>query len=333
MINGIGDLAQSMQMRQRTSQVTTDITQLSQEVVTGRASNITAHLRGDMGALAGLEYDLSRLESYQFRSNEVAVTADMIQAGLGSISDAIDDTLPAITTAVSFPSDGNLSLAKQASTGALERVFQSLNSRGPAGSLFAGAATDTPALVDFEIFKEALDSMIAAAPSIDALAVDIDAFFGTGGGFEATVYQGTNNDLPPQKISNSTSVDLGLSAQNDEFIGLMKSLSKIYAAGAFTASPMASRSQMIEDGYAGLLGAQGGVTELAASVGIQQQVIEDTQIANEVMSSSLELARNDLIGLDPYETASALEERQTQLETIYAITARLSRLTLMDFLR
>jgi flagellar hook-associated protein 3 FlgL len=37
--------------------------------------------------------------------------------------------------------------------------------------------------------------------------------------------------------------------------------------------------------------------------------------------------------VDPYEAATKLEAAQSQLEALYTVTARLSRLNLVDFLR
>jgi flagellar hook-associated protein 3 FlgL len=47
----------------------------------------------------------------------------------------------------------------------------------------------------------------------------------------------------------------------------------------------------------------------------------------------LEIARADLVAIDPFEAATRMEAAQTQLETLYSVTARLSRLSLVDFLR
>ena len=46
-----------------------------------------------------------------------------------------------------------------------------------------------------------------------------------------------------------------------------------------------------------------------------------------------ELRRRGIVAADPFETANALEAAKTQLETLYALTARLSRLNLADYLR
>ena len=57
------------------------------------------------------------------------------------------------------------------------------------------------------------------------------------------------------------------------------------------------------------------------------------QSRNQAELLSLELAQSDLVGADPYRLATELEAVQTNLEMLYSITARLSRLNLTDFIR
>jgi flagellar hook-associated protein 3 FlgL len=68
-------------------------------------------------------------------------------------------------------------------------------------------------------------------------------------------------------------------------------------------------------------------------IGLHQQTVERAATANSSALATLELSRNDIRRADPYETAAALTEVQSQLESLYAVTARLSNLNLVDYLR
>ena len=72
---------------------------------------------------------------------------------------------------------------------------------------------------------------------------------------------------------------------------------------------------------------------MQGQVGAQLEIIETTRTRQANERNALMLQRSELIGADPYETAAALTERQTQLETLYALTARVSRLSLAAYLR
>ena len=82
-----------------------------------------------------------------------------------------------------------------------------------------------------------------------------------------------------------------------------------------------------------LLTGQEKVTNLAARLGISEGRIEAAQSRNAADLLAHEMAQADLIRSDPERLAMELEAVQTNLETVFAITARLSRLSLTDFLR
>ena len=45
-----------------------------------------------------------------------------------------------------------------------------------------------------------------------------------------------------------------------------------------------------------------------------------------------EIARLGIVSMDPYDAATALTEAESQLDTLYTVTARLSRLSLANYL-
>ena len=75
-----------------------------------------------------------------------------------------------------------------------------------------------------------------------------------------------------------------------------------------------------------------GVTGLRSDLGFAQERIAQSTARNAAERTSLYMARGELLSIDAFEAASALEEVHTQLETIYMITARTSRLSLVNFL-
>jgi flagellar hook-associated protein 3 FlgL len=69
-----------------------------------------------------------------------------------------------------------------------------------------------------------------------------------------------------------------------------------------------------------------------ADLGVTEARIEEARVANAAETTSLAQARNGLVAADPFEAATALEAVTTQLETLYALTARVSRLSLTNYL-
>lgn len=94
----------------------------------------------------------------------------------------------------------------------------------------------------------------------------------------------------------------------------------------------ADRAALVETAGQDLLSAESGVIALRARVGYGQETIETVTTRLTAEGHALDLAISDLTAADPYDTASALEAAQLQLETLYAVQARLSSLGLAGYL-
>ncbi len=77
----------------------------------------------------------------------------------------------------------------------------------------------------------------------------------------------------------------------------------------------------------------GDLVTLRARVGTAEAAIERAAVRNGAEATQLEIARNRIIAVDPFRAATELQSLEVQLETLFTITARLSRLKLTDFLR
>ncbi len=81
------------------------------------------------------------------------------------------------------------------------------------------------------------------------------------------------------------------------------------------------------------MSASGSLTALRADVGLEEERAAEAVTRNSALAASLTIMRNELALVDPYATAVALQDTETQLETQFALTARLSNLSLVNYLR
>jgi flagellar hook-associated protein 3 FlgL len=72
---------------------------------------------------------------------------------------------------------------------------------------------------------------------------------------------------------------------------------------------------------------------LAARIGSVEAQIEAARTRNGAEETALGILRSDIGSVDPYEAATRLEAARSQLESLYLVTARVSRLSLVEFLR
>ena len=73
--------------------------------------------------------------------------------------------------------------------------------------------------------------------------------------------------------------------------------------------------------------------DVQARLGVAEERIEIASVRVEAERSTLERALNDIVARDPYEAAAEFQALQIQLETVFGVTARLSSLSLNNFLR
>ena len=72
---------------------------------------------------------------------------------------------------------------------------------------------------------------------------------------------------------------------------------------------------------------------LSAQIGSVEAQIEAARTRNGAEETALGILRSDIGAVDPYEAATRLEAAEAQLESLYLVTARVSRLSLVEFLR
>ena len=331
----IGDLAQSVALRQQNARLRQAITTLAQEMSTSQAADLPRHLKGNYAYLGDIEHGMRVNQGYGFAVREAAGFAGAMQAALDNVQD--------VTTALSGDlalSGGSalpeaMSAASKGARGALDAILSALNTEVAGRALFSGAATDRQSFAPAQIFIDQLKAALATVPPAlgDITAAVDDWFFGAGGGFETAGYLGATRALSPFPISEGETVGLDLRGDAQE---LRLTLRNVVLA-ALAADPDLSYSnelqgQILTVAGEGLMTSQGQLATIRADLGYAEARIEETQARLSAENTSLEIARNELLGVDPYETAIRLENAQFQLEALYTATVSVSRLSLVEYL-
>jgi flagellar hook-associated protein 3 FlgL len=97
--------------------------------------------------------------------------------------------------------------------------------------------------------------------------------------------------------------------------------------------PRVERRSVVSAAAARLERGEDALIRLRSDLGASQARIEDARVASEAARASIEIEQARLTGSDPYRAATDLQAVQTRLEQLYILTARLSRLTLSEYLR
>jgi flagellar hook-associated protein 3 FlgL len=215
-----------------------------------------------------------------------------------------------------------------------DAVLAALNTKAGDKTLFAGTATDGAAVASADVILSALESAIAGAGATSSADIDaaVSEWFSDPGGFATIGYLG-NDGAAALSISAEDKVSLGITAADPALRDTLKSLAMLALVDrGMVISDAITGREVVRRAATSLLQNDSDRAALAGGLGYAQARIEQAQIRNEAESSALQLARSDLLAVDPYEAATRMEAAQTQLETLYSVTARLSRLSLVDFL-
>lgn len=333
-LTSIGDLARSLNQNLRSTAIKREIQTLTSELSSGQTSNPLQRLSGDYSQIASIDRSLALFGAYRSSTSEAGVLADAMQSGVENIRSRVNGLSASLVSVGSFDQEVNRNQLSTQAADDLQFLVSTLNGAAAGKSLFAGTATDTAPLESDQTLLSTLRSVVSGQTTPDDIMTAATNWFDDPAGFAAVIYRGSASDLRPMRLSSSQSVTLSLRADDPVFRETLKNtaLAALATDPALGLSDVA-QSQLLQKTGTGLLNTRDQLVELQADVGYAQSLIETTAARNAASRSSLEFARNELLGVDEYEVATRLERVQFQLESLYAASVRTSRLSLVNFLR
>ena len=333
-IFSLGDLAQSYMLQRRGLELKNEMSRLNAELTSGQISDVKSVLAGNFSYFSDIENDLKTLEGFKIATREATQFADASQIALGRVHDTASALGNKALTGASIAVGPVLDQIILDAEGDLDTVISALNTSQGGRSLFSGTATDMAAIVDTDTLLSNLRNATSGATSPDALIAAANAWFDDPAGFAATSYLGSNDPLSAFRLSNTETVGVSITANDTALRNLLRSVAVTAivsdaAYGFGDAEKRAALAAMGED----LLQNQAELTALRADVGSAQARIETIATRNAAEESSLGFAKGALLNADPYETATRLEDVQFKLQSLYTVTARMSDLSLVNFIR
>lgn len=328
--NSYGDLTTHSFLRNRNAELKLDLATLSQEVSTGKKSNLTAELGGDFSYLADIENNLNRIESQTVATNETKLFALSMQSNLSRIQEGTqlmrDDIISVSTTLNATDAE---QFAKEAGR-QLDAAISSLNGWAGGRSLFSGTATGTSPLNDADTMMNELVLETAGLTDAADIIQAVKDWFADPAGFNAVMYNGSTTNLSPVEIGDGETVSLSLRADDPDLTHSLQS----FAILALMDEPGLALTDEAKIDIT-----RAGITEMAdssshlvgaqADIGFMESQLERVSTRNQASKTSLSLAFNDIVLADQYEVSSKLKSTETQLEILYTVTARSAQLSLV----
>jgi len=299
------------------------------------ASNMRSAQRGALTTVFSIDKKLGNIEVFQKTIALAEARSSTAQNSLSVVESALTTIGVDVLAALERDDLQSAKTYANQSRALLNSVVATLNADVGGQSIFSGAGFDTPALESSDVIMTDIEAIVAAAPDTTIALNDIHTYFNDpAGGFATSIYLGSTVDAPELSISEGLELNPLIRADTQPLRDTLRILavSAVVAEGAFAGDALAQK-QMLNDVATDSVIARDDVIYLRQDIGHAQSIIAETSDGNATEKSMLQITRNNLLGADPYETATRLTELQTQLESLYLLTARLSGLSLANFLR
>lgn len=330
----LGDLSTHFMLRRQNVLLRTEAQRLGNELASGETSNPSRHLGGDLAALSDIETRMVANSAFRQATAEAMTITDAMQTVLGNFQDITQDLGDSLLTAADSGLNETGAVAGNEARMAFNQAVAALNTRVAGRSLFSGQDVSASALASADAMLTSLRSAVSGWTSTGDILNAVDAWFDTpGGGFDVLGYTGSGNSIPAFRVADGVELSLDLRADRSALRDGLKAI----ALAALAGDPVVgldhdSRREIYREAATGLLAAQDAITGLRADIGATQARLEETSVRHASERLGLEQARSGLLSVDPYETATRLEQVQFNLESLYTVTVRLSRMSLAEYM-
>lgn len=333
--SSMGDMAQAFRTRQHNETVSQELTRLAEELASGRKTDVSRAVRGDFTMMTTVERGLRMADIYRNSLAEAEIATTAQQDSLQLLHDKLSELAPVILSATASGQVSRLAGGAADTEAVLAQAIGAINTKVAGRSLFSGDLTDRAALAPSSVIIDALTTLVADAADGAEVIARVEAWFmSSGGGYETLAYSGGTGH-PPQFVTGEGEVLQAEITALDPAIreGLMALALGALAVRDIGPITEAAQSEILRAAGGYMLSSQDALSAARAELGALQARVEEARVRQESLTTGLKLEQARILAIDPFETATELEAVRNQLEMLFMMTARLSRLSLAEFLR
>ena len=320
------------------------LAQAQAESSSGRHYDMGLALGSRTGADIALRLHLSSLDQASAGASQADLKADTTQEALSSLSSLADRFRSTLTGARSAEDGRRLGTAfAQTSIGTMHDAL-SVTQDGQ--YLFAGLATDTPPLKDYQDGprQAVVDAFQAtfgflpddpAATNLTVTQVNdfVQGSLGplfSGVGWTST-WSSASDETARFRLPTGASADLATTANAPFAQKLAQAFSMIDVLGSSKING-AAYSAVVDSSLSLVSVAQLAIGDEQARIGIGQAQLKEAQSSIQQQKTSLTAAISAFESVDPYEAATRVNLLMTQLEGSYSLTGRISKMSLLSYI-
>lgn len=309
----------------------------AQEMSTGQKVSKYEATGGNLTRLYALERMLERITVHEHNLDLTATKLDLMQLGIEKAHSRASSIAVDMLSATGLKDISSARHHAEASRVAFSDLIGTLNLQVAGEALFAGTATDRTAVLPAEDVLAQINGVVAGLSASGAIQAVEDYFAGVGmPNFADNAYLGAADDVSAVEVGESTRIDYAIRATDPKLLEALKGhalASLVAKGGAFEAGGDADRLTLLTAAGQTLLTARDGLLDLSSQTGSAQAAVETAKAQRNAEKEAYDLARANLLAADPYQTATMFEAMKNQLESVFAVTARIGNLRFANFLR
>lgn len=317
------------------------LTAAQTESTTGRHYDMGLALGGGISHAIAMRMDLSRAEADAALIGQAGQRAKATQAGLTALDALATQFLSALNGARGAEDGAAIAATQARSTH--DSLRDAMNASFAGQYLFGGLNSTEPPLAGLDdaaaAIRTAFESTFGFPPGSPSAAsiteagmqAFVDGAFAQL--FEEPAWQDNFSQAASENLkanAGGSTVDASANA-NDRFV---RELTKALAMMSSLGSNLNGRvfSYLTEKAVAAVAEAQTDLTSARTRIGIAQARLSGAADQAEARQAILSSAIGQLEEVDRYEAATRVNALMTQLEASYAITGRIGRLSLLNYL-
>jgi len=334
--------------RQTIGRLQTELAQAQIEVSSGRHADVGNAIGRDVAAALDIRRISTDLDALAQSNAIVSVRYQQTQSALGVARELAEGFMETLFS--SMQSGGDRSTLIEDAKSRLGTLIDVLSTTSNGVYVFSGINASEPPLTSYLVeppgagrtavttasttaFGFAPDDPQASAITPGQMETYLDGSF--AGLFDDPAWQSTfsaaSSTSLRDRISARDTIEQPVTANSDGLRSLFKVLVATIDSGAEALSADTFRT-FAESGIKATGAAVNGIVRSQSDLGIAEDRLAKASDRINLERDIVERRVAELEGVDSYEAATRLNTLVTQLETSYAVTARLQQLTLLSYL-
>lgn len=324
----------------------TELVKGQQEFSTGKYADVGVALGARTGQAVALGRDVERLKGLVDSNALVSSRLDTTAEALTRVTDEAETFLSALT--VGGSGDTEQKVLQVSGKNTLETLISVLNTSQNGEYIFAGVNTDVQPINDYKAGsanKAAFDQaffdtfgfdqthpdaqFVTAAQMTDFLANVVEPmFFGPDW---STNWSNATDDAITSRIALNETAQTSVSANTTGVrkLAMAASLISDLLQGPFNVN---AREALVTQARTMVGEAISDINNAQAQLGLIQNRVDNASERIGMQIDIFKINLNDLQGVDPYEASTRVNTLLAQIETSYALTSRIQKLSLLNYL-